>query len=344
MPEAAAQQAIQALRRRLLALDARAAGELVRAYLPVAESIERGVARLFLQMEGKQLSFAQVQRLQRYDALLSQVERQVNRYAVIANGNITQSQRAALGLAQSGTQGVVNAALPLGIDMPLLARVGIEWNVLPTSAFEAMVGISGDGAPLGDLLSRYGPEAKARMVGTLREGVGLGFSPRKTAANIRRDTGIPLSDALRISRTETNRAYREGTRMQYEANPEIVKGYKRIARRSPTTCFACIALDGTRYETNEPLDEHPNGKCAMVPVALSYSDLGLDIPETRRELPTARDWFRGQPESVQMKMMGPAKFEGWKAGKFELEDMAKKVPNRTWGPSQVEKPARELVS
>ena len=344
MPEPEAQRAIEALRARLLAQDAAASAELIRAYAPVWERIRSSLETLLAEVDNKQLTFGQVRRIRRYEDLLSQVQQEIENYSMFANGRITDAQRAALGLAQEGTPQVVGAALPRGVNLEILARVGLEWNTLPTQAFEAFLGVAGDGKPLFRLLASLGAEARTTVTQTLAEGIGLGYSPRRTAALVRDRVGMPLTRALTISRTETNRAFREASRMQYAANPDIVKGYKRIARRSSTTCFACIALDGTLYQTNEPLDEHPNGRCALVPVTVGYRDLGLDVPDTRIELPTARDWFRQQPESVQVTMMGERRFDAWKAGEFDLEQMAKRTRNDVWGTTATEKPLRELVS
>ena len=152
---------------------------------------------------------------------------------------------------------------------------------------------------------------------------------------------MPLSRALRITRTETNRAYREATRLQYANNSQVVKGYRRHADKSENTCLACIALDCELYALDEPLNEHPNGRCALVPDVLDYEDLGLDLPPTPQP-ETARDWLRSQPESVQRDMLGSRRFDAIQSGQIDLEDLATVRGNRVWGDAAVVRPIREL--
>jgi SPP1 gp7 family putative phage head morphogenesis protein len=225
--------------------------------------------------------------------------------------------------------------------MDNLARLGLGWNRLPADAFANFIGISGDGQPVGRLLAELGSDAAPQVRAAIGEGIALGKGPRPTAQLVRVAAGMPLSRALRITRTETNRAYREATRLQYASNSQVVKGYRRHAAKEDTTCLACIALDGELYALDEPLNEHPNGRCALVPDVLDYEDLGLDLPPTPQP-ETARDWLRGQPESVQRDILGARRFDAIQSGQIDLEDLATVRGNRVWGDAAVVRPISEL--
>lgn len=344
MPEPEAARTVRVFKAQLLRQDAVAARELVNAYGPIFRNLQEDIRSLLASVRDQQLSFAQVKRLERLNALSSQVEREVTKFSKFADRTITRSQADAVSLAQQATKATVDAALPAGVTDSVLADAGISWNQLPSSAFENFIGISGDGKPLANLLAPLPNQARQGIIDGIGEGIARGFNPRKTAAIMRRKFGIPLDRALRISRTETLRSFREATRVQYEENRDIVKGYRRIAKLDSLTCFACIALDGKLYKTSTLLDEHVNGRCAMVPVTIGYKDLGIDLPEDTRMREVGVDWFPKQPEAMQRAMMGPGKFKAWKEGKFALGDMAKPVPSRIWGVQSVEKPLRELVA
>ena len=105
--------------------------------------------------------------------------------------------------------------------------------------------------------------------------------------------------------------------------------------------MACIALDGTAYENNEPLDSHPNCRCTMVPDTLTYQDLGLDIPEESRP-ENGQEWFKKQPESTQRKMMGGRQLEAFKSGKIGLSDLVTVSSSSTWGKSATVKSVKAL--
>ncbi|MAH47015.1 hypothetical protein CMI37_14405 [Candidatus Pacearchaeota archaeon] len=344
MPEPEAIEVVESFRVRLLRREARASAEMVKRYGAIWRDMQGDLNALLARIENQQMSFGQVKRLERYNALIAQVRSQVGGYAEAAGGLITEAQRDAVGIAEASVRRTVDARLPAGISTDTLASLGIEWNTLPADAVEAFVGISGDGAPLGRLLAPLGQEAAQGVTDGIATGIARGSSPRVTARLIRDKVGMPLSRSLRISRTETLRAHREATRATYAANTDVVKGWRRHAHKDDLTCFACLALDGTLYATDQRMDAHPNDRCVMVPETVTYKDLGLDVPEDRRETQKGPDWFRAQPASTQREMMGPAKFKAWKDGKFDIEDMAKVTSNPTWGASATEKSLKELVA
>lgn len=343
MPVSEAIAAIEDFRLRLLQLDGVASAQLVRAYGPIWQRLEGDIIGLMEEVTDKQMSFSQVKRLKRLQSIQDQVAEELTRYATVANGNITAAQRASVGLADESTRAVVDAALPRGIDTRLLAQVGIEWNALPTGAFESFVGMAGDGKPLSRLLAPLGIDAQGGILQGIAEGIALGKSPRETARIIRNNFGLPLTKSLTISRTETLRAYREATRSQYASNNNVVKGYRRHSAKDSRVCMACLALDGTLYQLDEPLNEHPNGRCSLVPETITYRDLGLDVPEDTRRLETGQEWFQRQPEGTQRQMMGGAKFDAWMDGKFSLDDIPKVGHDRVWGDSATPKSLKELV-
>ena len=355
MPEPEAVKAVTSFKAQLLRQDSKAARELVNAYGAIFKGIQDDIKAVIETVVDQQLTFAQAKKLERLTTLERQVEREVTKFSKFANTTVTTSQADAASLAQQATKATVDRALPAGVTDGVLADAGISWNTLPSSAFENFVGISGDGKPLANLLDPLGVQARRGIVQGLGEGIARGFGPRKTAALMRDRFGVPLSRALRISRTETLRAYREATRIQYDENTDIVKGWRRVATLDDMTCFACIALDGRLYATDQLMDAHVNDRCVMVPETVSYADLGIDIPADTRKREVGEDWFKRQPEARQKKMMGqtesmrkagrdPALFTAWKDGKFDIPDMAKVTENRTWGAAATEKPLKELVA
>ena len=344
MPPPEAIERIESFRRRLLAFDAAAAQDLLTTYAPIFEHITAQIDLILAEVEGGQLTFGQVQRLERYRSLQAQIQRRVTDYAGDASIRITRAQREALGLVGRSTRQVVDAALPRGINLTLLQDAGLAWNALPAEALEALTGIAGNGAPLGELLQPLGAEVSAGVAETLKEGIAVGRSPRVIASKIRDRAGMGLTRALRISRTEMLRAFREGTRATYQQNPVTVRGYRRVAAKDADTCMACIALDGKRYAVGQPLDEHVNGRCALVPITPTYRELGIPVDEAPFRVESGQDWFMGQSAGTQRGMMGPGKYDAWRSGKVSLDDMATTHRDRVWGDQAVETPLKDLLA
>lgn len=166
------------------------------------------------------------------------------------------------------------------------------------------------------------------------ESLVVGRNPRETARRVRKEFSIGLSRALRISRTETLRAYREATREVYRANSDIVRGWIWVAAKSARTCPACLAMDGTFHRLDEGLDDHPNNRCAMVPAVK-----GMDMP--KRE--TGAEWFDKQDEAIQRKILGNAGFEAYKAGAVKLSDFVGHRRSRDWGTTRYARSLTQIL-
>ena len=343
MPMPEAQDAVETFKRLLDAQDRAASAQVVRAYAPVYQQLAKDTEALVRVAQTRGLKPWQVMRMERLKALEGQFVSSASRFAEQAGESITRAQRTAVGLARRGTERTVAAALPQGISMDNLARLGLGWNRLPEEAFTNFVGIAADGKPVGNLLAPLGREAAGGVKDAIGTGIALGKGPRQTAQLVRVAAGMPLSRALTITRTETNRAYREATRLQYANNSQVVKGYRRHAAKDDRTCMACIALDGELYELNEPLNEHPNGRCALVPEVLDYADLGLDMPRTPQP-GNARDWLANQSDDVQRRVLGAGRFDAFKAGEIELDQLATIKRSRVWGDAVAVKPIADITT
>jgi len=341
MPPSDAQKAVEALARQVAALDRATAARIIKEYAAVYGQLQDEVASLVRVAQRRNLKVWEVNKMRRLQELETQLVRNVNQFSRVAGEAVTAGQRAAVGLSVRGAPLVANAGLPTGITLSNLANVGLGWNRLPSEAFEAFIGISGDGKPVGNLLAELGPQAATDVKASIRTGIATGQGPREIANTVRLAAGMPLTRALTISRTEVNRAHREATRLNYAANNDVVKGYRRLATKDDTTCMACIALDGTLYETNEPLDSHPNCRCAMVPETLTYQDLGLDIPEEPRP-PSGQDWFNDQSKATQKDMMGAKTFAAFQQGRVGLSDLVTTSTSTVWGKSSTVKSVKAL--
>ena len=338
-----AQEAVETFNKRLDAVQAREVNALASAYAPVNSAARKNAAALAKVAKAKDLKPWQVMRLGMMKDLEKQVAGEMKQFTDIATAQITQGQAAAVVLSQEMTEAAMAAGLPPGITPNMLARQGVTWSRLPREAFANFVGISADGAPLGKLLEPLGPDTVRAVREGVGEGIALGYSPRKTADLVSLKSGMGLTRALAISRTETLRAHREASRLQYAANPDLIKGYRRMAAKDDRVCMACIVLDGNLYGNDQALDAHVNCRCAIVPEMVTYGDLGMTIPEPPKP-EGALGWFNSQSPAVQKKMMGAGKYKAFNAGAIDYFDFVKKTRHPVWGTTAVVTPIKEIVT
>lgn len=272
------------------------------------------------QPQAKELKAWQLAKLQRYVRLLAQAQAEIERFTgKVATPIIDQllADSAYAGLQNS--LALIDAAISSGggdvIDFTF-DRLGIE-------AVQNIVAIAGAGQPLGDLLAAAYPLAANGITNELIYGTAIGRNPRETArAIIKSGLAQGLNHILLVSRDQQVRNYREATRRQYVQNG--IMAYRRLAAKQSRTCFACLALDGTIWPSEELMPLHPQDRCAMLGIIP-----GLDpIPTESGEA-----WFNRQSAEVQKQMMGPGKYAAWKAGKFDFNQLVTVKPNATWGPS-----------
>ena len=286
---------------------------------------------------GQVISPWRMHRLERLQSLQRQALAESYRFADMAAGLITDAEREALLAGQRDGYELLLSALPDD------AGVLVPWDRLPVPAIDAMVGVLADGSPLSRLLQEALGDAAQGFMDQLVAGLAAGWNPRKLARVLRDEYGMGLTRALRISRTEILRAYRTATLLEYRQS-RMVLGWERHATQDSRTCMACIMLDGTRYTTEQAMDDHVNGRCAMLPITPSWRDLGFDIDEPDFDRQLAQDWFLEQPDAVQRGMLGPGKYDAWRAGLFGLDDLPKLRRDPVWGDSWVPKSLRELTA
>lgn len=309
----------------LLKRERAASSRLVRAY---GQSWQR-LAKLLLQVTDKigeaqargiDISPAWLYQQERYARLMTELEREIRRFAATAERAVIQEQKAAIQAALRDSKALVKA-----IATPEISASFVSLNA---AAVESAVGFLADGSPLSRLLDELPRETGRRVREALTEAVALGYNPRKTAARVRREAGMALTRALRIARTETLRAYREAAHANYTANDDIIQGWYWAASLSKRTCAACIALHGTFHPLEERMASHVQCRCTAIPAL------------TGRPSPIAESgeaWFDKQPEATQRAIIGTnAGYEALKNGALRLRAFVGEQRNPLWGKSFVQ--------
>ena len=331
-------------RRELLQRERRAASEMVRAYGEAWKRIKARLDDLSEQIaqaraRGEEVSPSWLFQYERMQALQRQVEAEIREFARFAEARVIAEQAEAVRAAQEHAEQLALAGL--GEPPP---GVTVTWARLPRDAVTDLVGFLHDGSPLRDLLDELGPEASKAVRDALVAGVATGQNPRVIAQQVRQALGGNLVRALRISRTEVLRSYREASKRSYQANSDVVKGWIWHSALGTRTCPACWAMHGTFHQLDERLDDHVNGRCSAIPVTKTWEELGFKgIPEARRQIETGADLFEKLPDADKEKILGKAAFQAYKAGTVKLEDFVGRKVSREWGTMRYTRSLRDVL-
>lgn len=301
-------------------------------WLTVERALRDEIVRFTERVHADGLTPSQIRsrqfQLDRFASLLRQVQTELVRYTDYATPLITEQQRE---YAATGIDHAADAINAVGEQ----AGVTIRFDRLPVAAVENMAGLAGDGSPLRTLLQgSFGVGAEG-MFNQLLAGVALGRNPRVVARMMVRDgLSQSLTRMMLIARTEQLRVYRESSRQTY-IHSGAVERYKRLASKSRRTCAACLMADGQVYDLDVPFEEHPMGKCVPVPVLVGLPPV---------QWTEGRDWFVTQPPDVQRSILGPGRYNAWKEGIFDLDQLVSRRENPIWGASLVPTPLRDLLN
>jgi SPP1 gp7 family putative phage head morphogenesis protein len=262
----------------------------------------------------------------RYRSLRSQIASELDTYAAFMNGSVTDGQRAAATMALEHSATAINS-------VAVESQVAVDFNRLPVSAVENLIGTAGDGSPLRTVLDDAARGAGDRLGQHLVNGIALGRGPLDVARTaMRLGLGQSFTRMQAIARSEMLRAYRSSSLMQYETS-RVVTSYTRLSARDDRVCPGCLFADGRTYPIGYGFDSHVNCRCTLIPRL-------NNVPDIRFQ--TGTEWFAEQPESTQRNILGKGRYDAWKSGKAELSDMVTRHWDDTWGGSLVPTLVRDL--
>jgi len=323
---------IRSFKTKLLNREARQVAEMTRRWLALEDRIEGLTYMLAADVSerydtGTRIGVSQLVTLDRYQALLAQVDYELAQYSEWLGASISDAQASNIRFGiQSSTQAIQAIYDANGVTA--------NFRTLPVDAVRNLIGYAGDGSLLVDYLKVQLPLTTVQgLTNALIEAVALGNNPRQSARLMAEGGQMGLQQALTIMRTEQLRPYREASRQNMAASG-VVSGYKRIATRDTRVCPACLFDDGKVYKLSDEFAEHVCGRCSLVPIVIGMPEITWQY---------GRDWFMEQSPEDQISILGQGRYDAWKAKKFNLSEIVKTIPNETWGPSIQAKSLKELT-
>jgi SPP1 gp7 family putative phage head morphogenesis protein len=324
----------QSFRDDLLANEQAAMRRLVSSYQVAWKALQPKITKVLdeiakLEATGQEITPALLMQLERYRQLEAQIVKERERLDKILYNQVEKS---------------IAMAVPMGADAgaAMLQQIaqngGIEISLatLDKRTVEAITANLLENSPLTALLQKAAGDGAKRLRDTLIEGVTLGYNARKIASQMREALGGNLNRALTIARTETLRAYREGTHQTYQANQHLITGWYWTASLSRRTCGACIALHGQFFPASERQYSHVRCRCTSVPAVK-----GAPPPFDE----TGEQWFAQQPVDVQASIIrNRSTMDALRSGELRLRDVVGKQESPTWGPSFVQLGTRRSIA
>ena len=326
-------------RKQLLAQERASAVRLVQAYGQLYKRLQDSIAALteqLAQMENP--TRGKLQKLAAWRALKAQIEERVGQFGYVADAELDQSARAALQAGLEHWQKLTELSIPEAARASIMG----SFALLNTDAVETLLGFLADDSPLhAALTQKLGPAVAQAVEDRLVQGLVLGNNPRATAAAIRTQLGQGLTWSLQTTRTATLWAYREAQRAAQVANQHIAPRWVWSAALDGRTCGSCWAMHGTIHPAAEPLNDHYCGRCARIPLTVSWQELGIDLPELDLGLEMGEAAFKRLTAAEQKAILGPGKWAWWQAG-GDFAKLSVQRPVDVYGSMRFEATLQEL--
>jgi hypothetical protein len=328
-------------------------GQMAREWAKVEANLQSAMDALALEIQalreaGEAITPGKLYRMERYSRLLFEVRRETFNYVSdYAVGVIRAGQEEAVWLGAEEAKQVVRLGLQAqaralaqitagnieAVTVPIVAAgtVSPAFVQLGTRAARTMIGLMGDGTPLQTYLQGVYGDAARGMTHYLTNAIAQGLNPRQTARAMTKGLDIGLDRALCVARTETMRAYNAAALESYRESG-VVSGFRRLA--ADDACLACFLEDGDFYETEDEMEDHPNGACVAVPIVE-----GVDAPDWE----TGRQQIENGDEDFQRERLGDARYEMWQSGQANLSDFSQHNDDPIWGGSFTVAPLKDLA-
>lgn len=215
-------------------------------------------------------------------------------------------------------------------------------TISPEQVYSAALAKPFQGELLSEFFSKLSSQKQTLINNTVRMGLIEGKSTNEIVKQIRGTKQLQFKDGiLAITRRNaesvvlTSLAHFQNFAQEslYDANDDIIKGFRYTSTLDTRTTELCASRDGNYYEIDAAkpaIPAHYRCRSRYVPVLKSFRELGLDAdeftPSTRASMDgqvpnklTYSDWLGGQSVDRQNKVLGIEKAKLFRDGGLTLD-------------------------
>lgn len=313
--------------------DAELLGRLETAYTASYGRIKPEVDALIEYLEAHPgATRQQVQKSAVYKNLMREVVDELDDYQAYLKTEISTE------VTESGKRGAVDGKTLLVAAIAL--SLGVSDKDIPADTTKGLTSLDflekylQKGSPLFQRINGLSDYHGEQIADGILKLVSAGQNPRVIGDWMVDAYGMGLTDSMRIARTVQLYSYREANNAVQVANADLLQGVVWCAEMDDRTCLSCISLHGQVFPVGTICNDHHNGRCAMLPWTKESEN---PIQQTGEQ------WFGEQSEATQKNMMGEAKWQAWKDGKFEFGQLSKDYHDDVYGMMKGEASLKSLL-
>lgn len=212
-------------------------------------------------------------------------------------------------------------------------------DMLKTMADDTMV----LGAVTKEWWTKQAADVTFRYSSAVRQGLAVGETNQQIAKRVVQVMDIARRNAVGLVQTSVASVANNARQATFEANSDVVKGYKWISALDANVCELCIARADKEWTfKSQPIDHgipfstppiHFNDRCILTAVTKTFAELGIkgvkeakpgerastDGPVSAKT--TFDDFLKRKGEAWQDEVLGKGRADLWRSGKINLENL-----------------------
>lgn len=169
-------------------------------------------------------------------------------------------------LAGAYVQSATNTASALGV-VGMIA----DWNILRKEFVDRAINAPISGSTFSSRIWQNTNDLANRIYNDILDCIRNGTRPNEIWRKIKNDYGVSAYQAKRLVNTELAKVVNDA-QLEVYRNSDVVKKVMWSATLESNTCDVCGDNDGKIFDLDDAphLPEHPNCRCALVPVVEGY--------------------------------------------------------------------------
>lgn len=257
------------------------------------------------------------------------------------------------------------ATFQSAVDLPSIAEISAESMAesmevilgqaaiaVPTLQYFASVAsdVLIQGSPSADWWRGQSVDLQNKFAQQVRLGMGAGETNQEIISRIVGNTTRPgimaatRNNAAALVQTSVQTVANDSRLKTFEANPDVIKGFRQISTLDSHTTIICVSYSGASWNLQkEPINgttlkygngcpRHWNCRSVEVPITKTFRELGLDIDElpssTRASVDGQIDnkttfdaFLKRKGVAFQEEVLGKGRADLWREGKITLRDL-----------------------
>lgn len=241
---------------------------------------------------------------------------------------IADALAATIETASPAVAGALKALEPLAVQAGAMS-FKVHFTAIDPQLLALVADVPHDGMSWTRWGRKLANDVMSRVTSELRQGAALGetFPQLRKRLEVVDDMG--RTSAERLARTAINATGNRAKMALYEANQDLVRGWRFLATLDSRTSRQCSALSGTEWRFDDPNaprpPRHPSCRSVALPLLRTFREMGIDLDEAATgeqasqfgpvsaDLPYEQ-WLKRQSAAFQREVLGDTRYRAWKNG------------------------------